>query len=53
MLRVRLLGRLVLEADGRVLDPPASRPRASCSRGCALHPGPHSRLEVASRFWPD
>ena len=53
MLRVRLLGGLALEAGGRPLDVPASRPARELLAWLALHPGTHPRLELAMRFWPD
>src|SRR6478735_10263251 len=49
MLRIRLLGGLAL--DG--LEPPASRPARELLAYLAVRPGPHSRLELAMRFWPD
>src|SRR3954466_15304171 len=53
MLRVRVLGGLSLEAGGRPLALPASRPARELLAWLALHPGRHPRLEVAMRFWPD
>src|SRR3954447_16826284 len=53
MLRVRVLGGLALEADGRPLPVPASRPARELLAWLALHPGRHPRLELAMRFWPD
>src|ERR1700754_2632779 len=53
MLRVGLLGGLALEADGHPLAVPAGRPARELLAWLALHPGSHSRLEVAMRFWPD
>src|SRR3954463_13154313 len=69
MLRVRVLGGLSLEAGGGPPAPPAARPARApggpppplpASRPArellaflALHPGPHPRLELAMRFWPD
>src|SRR3954469_17430705 len=53
MLRVRVLGGLSLEAGGRPLALPASRPARELLAWLALHPGPHPRLELAMRFWPD
>src|SRR3954468_23417524 len=53
MLRVRVLGGLALEADGRPLPVPASRPARELLAWLALHPGGHPRLELAMRFWPD
>src|SRR4051812_38987779 len=53
MLRVRVLGGLSLEAGGRPLALPASRPARELLAWLALHPGLHPRLELAMRFWPD
>src|SRR5919206_1250238 len=53
MLRVRVLGGLALEADGRPLPVPAGRPARELLAWLALHPGRHPRLELAMRFWPD
>src|SRR4051794_28159241 len=53
MLRVRLLGELALEADGRALEPPASRPARELLAFLALRGAPQPRLELAMRFWPD
>src|SRR4051812_42032454 len=53
MLRVGLLGSLALEADGHALAVPAGRPARELLAWLALHPGTHSRLDVAMRFWPD
>src|SRR4051812_25709668 len=53
MLRVRLLGGMALEADGRPLAAPSSRPARELLAWLALHPGAHPRLELAMRFWPD
>src|SRR3954451_24256174 len=53
MLRVRVLGGLALEDGGRPLPVPASRPARELLAWLALHPGPHPRLELAMRFWPD
>ncbi|HEY2602222.1 MAG TPA: AAA family ATPase [Thermoleophilaceae bacterium] len=53
MLRIRLLGELAVEADGKRLSPPESRRAWTLLAWLALHPGPHSRGELAARFWPD
>src|SRR3954462_445040 len=53
MLRVRVLGGLSLEAGGPPPALPASRPARELLAWLALHPGPHPRLELAMRFWPD
>ncbi|HEX6335927.1 MAG TPA: AAA family ATPase [Jiangellaceae bacterium] len=53
MLRARLFGPLAVEVDGREMPPVAGlRPRALLA-WLLLHPGRHSRVRVASRFWPD
>src|SRR5262245_51630289 len=53
MLRIRVLGELALEVDGRRLDPPAGRPARSVLAWLALHPGQHPRASVAAALWPD
>src|SRR3954452_19800824 len=53
MLRVHVIGALRLEVDGRTLEPPANRREWSLLAWLALHPGRHSRAEVAARFWAD
>jgi DNA-binding SARP family transcriptional activator/DNA polymerase III delta prime subunit len=53
MLRVRLVGRLALEYDGRELGLPRSRRGRALLAWLALHPGDHARGSVAARFWPD
>jgi DNA-binding SARP family transcriptional activator len=53
MLRVRLVGELGLEAGGRRLEPPAPAKARALLAWLALHPGTHSRSEVAGTFWPD
>src|SRR3954452_20186952 len=53
MRRVRVLGGLAIEADARPLPVPASRPARELLAWLALHRGPHPRLELAMRFWPD
>ncbi len=53
MLRVRLIGGLALELDGRQLEPPRSRRGRALLAWLALHPGAHARGSVAGRFWPD
>ena len=51
MLKLRLAGRLRFE--GADIEPPASRRARGVLAYLALHPGPHSRAQVAARFWPD
>ncbi len=53
MLRVRLLGELRAEVDGRQVDAPAGRRVWALLGWLALHPGEHARSTVAARFWPD
>jgi DNA-binding SARP family transcriptional activator len=53
MLRVRLLGELTVEADGRDVVLTGSWRARSLLAWLALHPGPHLRSELAARFWPD
>src|SRR5689334_2659173 len=51
MLRVQLRGEIAVTRDGApvVMSPPHRRLLAFL----ALHPGPHDRDALASRFWPD
>ncbi|HEY7076750.1 MAG TPA: AAA family ATPase [Solirubrobacteraceae bacterium] len=53
MLRVRVLGELALELDGRPLAPPAGRRLRGLLGWLALHPGMHARTQVAGSLWPD
>ena len=53
MLRVRLVGELGLEVDGDAVDTPSSAKARAVLAWLALHPGSHSRSEVAGTFWPD
>jgi DNA-binding SARP family transcriptional activator len=53
MLRVRVLGELTVEEDGRALEPPGSRRAWALLGWLAMHPGLHPRADVAARFWPD
>jgi DNA-binding SARP family transcriptional activator len=53
MLRIRLVGELGLELDGRRLDPPPSGRARSLLAWLAAHPGLHPRARVAAVFWPD
>jgi DNA-binding SARP family transcriptional activator len=53
VLRVRLGGRLRLDAGGVELPPPVSRRARRVLAYLALHPGPHARAELDARFWPD
>jgi len=53
MLRVRLLGELAIESDGERCEPPAPAKARGLLAWLALHPGTHSRSEVAGTFWPD
>ena len=53
MLRVRVLGDLELEVDGRPVEPPPSRRARALLGYLALQPGTHPRSVLAARFWPD
>jgi DNA-binding SARP family transcriptional activator len=53
MLRIRLLGALELEADGRKIEPPSGRPARGLLSWLALHPGMYARSRVAGALWPD
>ena len=53
MLRIRLLGELAVERDGRALETPASRPARAVLGRLALHPGMHGRSQLAAQLWPD
>ena len=53
MLRIRLLGELCLELEGRRLNAIASRRARSLLGWLAYHPGLHPRTRVAAVFWPD
>jgi class 3 adenylate cyclase/tetratricopeptide (TPR) repeat protein len=53
MLRLKLLGELVLEIDGRDLRPPASRRARSLLGLLAVERRTHPRGQLAARFWPD
>src|SRR6476661_1506039 len=52
MVRVLLLGAPSVELDGKEVALPPGLPGALLG-WLALHPGPHSRRELAGRFWPD
>ncbi len=53
MLRVQMLGQLSVELDGVPVSPPESRRAWSLLAWLALNPGPHPRVVLAARFWPD
>ncbi len=53
MLRVKLLGELTLEVDGRHVELPASRRARSLLGLLALERRTHPRGQLAARFWPD
>lgn len=53
MLRLRLLGELALEVDGRPLGAPLGTRAAALLGWLALNPGPRARADLAPRFWPD
>ena len=43
----------MLRANGDELPPPASRRARAVLAYLALHHGPHTRAQLAARFWPD
>jgi DNA-binding SARP family transcriptional activator len=53
VLCVRLLGELRLQVDGEAVPAPAGRPVRALLAWLALHPGRHSRADVAAALWPD
>lgn len=53
MLRIRLVGGVAVEVDGRPIPRPASRRAWALLAWLALHPGLHSRAGVAAKLWPD
>src|SRR3954465_10362925 len=53
MLRLRLLGALTAEIDGRPVTMPSSERARALIGWMALHPGCHPRSTVAARLWPD
>jgi DNA-binding SARP family transcriptional activator/tetratricopeptide (TPR) repeat protein len=53
MLRLQLVGNMVVWLDDEIVEPPASRRAWSLLAWLALHPGLHSRGQIASTFWPD
>jgi DNA-binding SARP family transcriptional activator len=53
MMRVRLLGEMTLEVDGRRLELPASRRARALLGVLALERRTHPRGQLAARFWPD
>jgi DNA-binding SARP family transcriptional activator/class 3 adenylate cyclase len=53
MLRVKLLGELALEVDGKHLELPASRRARSLLGLLAIERRTHPRGQLAARFWPD
>src|SRR4051812_16271565 len=53
MLRLLVLGPLALEVDGEPLEAPASLRARLLLGWLALHPGTHSRAELAARLRPD
>jgi len=53
MLRIRLLGGLELEADGRAIESPTGKPARGLLAWLALNPGIHARSRVAAALWPD
>jgi DNA-binding SARP family transcriptional activator/tetratricopeptide (TPR) repeat protein len=53
VLRARLLGALEVEQNGTAIDSPATQRPWALFAYLALSPGPVSRAELASTFWPD
>ena len=53
MVHVRLLGSMGIEVDGVPVEIPASRRAQALLGWLVLHPGTHSRSQLAGRFWPD
>ena len=53
MLRLRLLGALTAEIDGRPVTMPSSERARALIGWMALHPGCHARTTVAALLWPD
>lgn len=53
MLRIRVLGGLELELEGRRLATPAARRARLLLGWLALNPGPQPRGALAARMWPD
>src|SRR3954470_9704513 len=53
MLRVRLLGEMALEVDGRPVPLPESGRARALLAWLALNAGMHSRGRLAALFWPD
>jgi DNA-binding SARP family transcriptional activator len=53
MLSARLFGEFHVEMDGRAMPSTSGlRPRSLLAY-LLLHPGPHPRVRLAGRFWPD
>lgn len=52
MIRIRLVGVIAAEVDGREVQLPPGRPTEVLA-WLATHPGRHARADVAPRFWPD
>jgi class 3 adenylate cyclase len=53
MLRVRVLGDLTIEVDGRAVEPPSSRRARALLGWLVVKRGMHPRSTLAARFWPD
>jgi DNA-binding SARP family transcriptional activator/tetratricopeptide (TPR) repeat protein len=53
MLRLRMLGALTAEIDGRPLTMPSSERARALIGWLAVHRGNHPRSVVAARLWPD
>jgi DNA-binding SARP family transcriptional activator len=52
VVELRLAGRMRFEDDAGAAVPASRRARAVLAY-LALHPGPHSRAQLAAHFWPD
>lgn len=52
-LRIRLLGDIAIEDDGRQVTIPVSSKATAVLVWLALNPGEHSRGRIAPIFWPD
>src|SRR3977135_4647589 len=53
MLRLRLIGGVSAEGDGRGIAAPASPRAGALLAWLALHPGVHDRATLAAGFWRD
>jgi class 3 adenylate cyclase/tetratricopeptide (TPR) repeat protein len=53
MLRVRVLGDLTIEVDGRTIEPPSSRRARALLGWLVVDRRMHPRSTLGARFWPD